>query len=1266
MRINNNLMAMNTHRQLGINTNNGAKSIEKLSSGYRINRAGDDAAGLAISEKMRAQIRGLNKASRNSQDGISLIQTAEGALNETQSILQRMRELAVQSANDTNVDTDRSAIQNEIKQLTEEIDRIADTTEFNTKKLLNGELDKIEAKAGMSKANDALKDTTVITDEQTAGAATGKDYGKNGGTAANASAANVKGTVKLNDLSAVKQGVNNELTLNVNGQEKNIVLNAESHSATSGISHSAGPKLDGGADTKLSITLDGHAQEITLTGTDYTGDASWRTNLASDITTKLNAKFGGSDFTTTISDEGQITITHANKEFSVGAAASASAYDELFNAAGSGVNSSDDIKGAENIKAALNAAFAKDNIEASASLDENKQLVITTSKNGSEGTVEVKGGGFASSFIEMKSENTTTIGAAPTAGDKFKIQLEGSDGTMKTVELTAVAEDSVNDKNTATEFEAGTNANTATAHLKSALEKAIAADASLKDRYEVSVNNNNLTIKATNSGDGHKIDTASVTQAAGGGSLTITSAGEASDAQSAEKTVGKDAGDVDIHGDKAANVVGSKTLTDKDLASTNIVVGSGNNELTYKLDGSPEQSIVLGDKTYNGTAKAKASKTVKIDDLANSETFKVQLQTKGGYAVEIALTGADTPSLATHVNTSGDNIADTKDLAKVLQEQIDANANLKGQYKVSVANGNEVTIEATEATDKLNVGRVYGTSDLTVSQERAGSKGANVESLVDDIQAKMDEKVYSTQSQTIDTNSNNDADKFIAKLEGADGNAVTITLTSDAGNTAISGATANTAAVAGTFDRTIGGGVTDSPTTNAFEIAKGLNAAIEGNDQLKGRYEAVNENGKITIKALNKGDGSSITTSFESNGTFEVNGGTTNATIGTSDVQETRSGKVSIENNKLVIRSDESGANSSASVTGANLADTLFGTSDTRTNNARSAANTELKFTVDGNEKTIQLEKQTYQDLDELIKVNAAKFDAAGVTATNRGGQLELTSKTKGQESEVTTFVDSDAAKQLGLVKADGSALESGFTKGTDGNLKLDFKLDGGDTVYTAELQKGTYTDKNVLASAVESAMNKALSDANAQGKVKVSAGDDGKLVFESETKGVKSSVDIVKNADADASYELGATSVEKTAGVDEANSSLNFQIGANSKQTVEIKVGDMRADALGVKDIDISSHDKAQSAIDTIDKALKTVSDERSKLGAYQNRLEYTIKNLDTSAENLQASESRIRDVDMAKEMMNFTKNNILKQAAQAMLAQANQAPQGVLQLLR
>ncbi len=140
MRINTNISAMNAHRQLSINNDSGAKSMEKLSSGLRINRAGDDAAGLSISEKMRGQIRGLNQASRNAQDGISLIQTAEGALNETHAITQRIRELVVQAGNlGTQADDDLSAIQDEINDLVDEIDAISERTEFNTKKLLDGE-----------------------------------------------------------------------------------------------------------------------------------------------------------------------------------------------------------------------------------------------------------------------------------------------------------------------------------------------------------------------------------------------------------------------------------------------------------------------------------------------------------------------------------------------------------------------------------------------------------------------------------------------------------------------------------------------------------------------------------------------------------------------------------------------------------------------------------------------------------------------------------------------------------------------------------------------------------------------------------------------------------------------------------------------------------------------------------------------------------------------------------------------------------------------
>ncbi len=139
MRINHNITAMNAYRNSVQTNERVSKTMEKLSSGQRINRAGDDAAGLAISEKMRGQVRGLKMATKNAQDGISMIQTAEGALNESHAIIQRMRELAVQSSNDTNTGEDREKLQLEVSQLVEELDRIANTTEFNTRVLMNGE-----------------------------------------------------------------------------------------------------------------------------------------------------------------------------------------------------------------------------------------------------------------------------------------------------------------------------------------------------------------------------------------------------------------------------------------------------------------------------------------------------------------------------------------------------------------------------------------------------------------------------------------------------------------------------------------------------------------------------------------------------------------------------------------------------------------------------------------------------------------------------------------------------------------------------------------------------------------------------------------------------------------------------------------------------------------------------------------------------------------------------------------------------------------------
>lgn len=243
MIINHNIAALNTHRQLSANTANTNKNIEKLSSGLRINRAGDDAAGLAISEKMRGQIRGLDQASRNAQDGISLIQTAEGALNETHSILQRQREIANQSANGTNTDSDRQALQDEMNQLTSEINRIGNTTEFNTQKLLKGDGTENLAKLGVD--IDAVSVNTAGT---------------------NATSQEVKMTVALDATVAA----NDTATITLNGQNLTLTF------ANAGGTAKAG-------DT----TLSAGAATIDLGAADNTDDAAAVGKATADALQKL-------------------------------------------------------------------------------------------------------------------------------------------------------------------------------------------------------------------------------------------------------------------------------------------------------------------------------------------------------------------------------------------------------------------------------------------------------------------------------------------------------------------------------------------------------------------------------------------------------------------------------------------------------------------------------------------------------------------------------------------------------------------------------------------------------------------------------------------------------------------------------------------------------------------------------------------------------------------------------------------------------------------
>ncbi|MDD3765751.1 MAG: flagellin [Eubacteriales bacterium] len=246
MRIINNLQAMNATRQLNVNTNQAAKSMEKLSSGYRINRAGDDAAGLAITEKMRAQIRGLNQASKNSQEGISLIQTAEAALNETHSVLQRMRELAVQAATGTLQDEDRGQIDKEFKELMAEVNDIAEQTQFNKMNLLDGTFGTKIASDSQLKA----EESGPITAINLSGAKSGTVY-------------------------TLTNGASGELTLSAGGVSQTITGLGDTYSGT--------------------VNFDILGISLTLEGADLDADSGLGGGIKTDSNAQVNIQTGANE-----------------------------------------------------------------------------------------------------------------------------------------------------------------------------------------------------------------------------------------------------------------------------------------------------------------------------------------------------------------------------------------------------------------------------------------------------------------------------------------------------------------------------------------------------------------------------------------------------------------------------------------------------------------------------------------------------------------------------------------------------------------------------------------------------------------------------------------------------------------------------------------------------------------------------------------------------------------------------------------------------------
>ncbi len=1018
MRINNNLMAMNTHRQLGINAGNGAKSIEKLSSGYRINRAGDDAAGLAISEKMRAQIRGLDQASRNSQDAISLVQTAEGALNESQAILQRMRELAVQSANDTNVDSDRSEIQKEINQLTSEINRIGNTTEFNTQKLLDG---------GAAKAGSIRYTENAVGDPSSGGAPTGAVTGVNEATVSIAA-----GTGTLANFSKT---------------------------SSSSVAASAGEI--GSPLTEVTASVSGGTGAIT-------GDDAVEWNAGVDGAVIANASVSG------VVNGG----AGGNAEFVVD-----------FGAENADITDGDGIEiGGTMYTAGTAAEVAAGDADFAVGADNNATIDnLATVLDGAAGIVDEDGNNIT---VTGNGDGTVTFTADIADKD---IVLNGNtlaDDTFAAADVAALietdAEAAVYTFEVTDNFTDGDSLDIGGQTLTAGVDFVVGGDIATTVTNITAAINANGAISADYTANNDSPDWAGDTN-----SITIR-----------KNDAGVDAASATYIGGVSVNQTGDAAGVYKFEVANNFDVGE-----QFEIDGQTFTAVKAGDGN-SGTQFE-----VGADFNATAGNLKLALEANAAIDAEFTVAvgagvDADTITL-TEKSPSGDTMANVVGTV----DDIDVAAT-KGQYTVEIT-------ENFSTGDKINIGAesfVAGT-DFVI--------GATIDDTMTSLVAAIDAGGY-------------DATK---------------------GNTAF---------------------VTGNKLTIEEDVASGTDLAV----------------GDITIdKAV------------EQAGVYEFQ-------VSNNFVDGDR---IAIDGVGLTAGED---------------------------------------FTVGADVDATAANIKTAIDADATL---SAKYTVA---VTNN--QLTLTEKA-GQADGVTLANPTTSRNAIaGEVEFTMVELSEGASVTVDGE-ELTFAAGGTVAESAAELK--TLIDGNATLSAK---YDVAVADT----KVTLTQ----KVGQESATAPTLS-------------YETAAGS----------GFNATMQIGANTGQSMNITMGDMRADALDVSSadgaaqfvevdgkqyevawtsaktvnsgtenietefaLDVSSSDNATTAVEVINNAINSVSGERSKLGAFQNRLEHTIKNLDTSAENLQASESRIRDVDMAKEMMTFTKNNILQQAAQSMLAQANQAPQGVLQLLR
>jgi flagellin-like hook-associated protein FlgL len=1220
MRIYHNIPALYAYNALTGTNAALQKSIRTLSTGLRINSAADDAAGLAISEKMRAQINGLNMAVRNAQDGISMLQTAEGALSEDHSILQRMRELAVQAANDTLTQQDRQYIQLEVDQLKEELSRIATSTQFNKKRLLDGSSAALWSSSDLS-TKAYVRGSLRQVDQF------GQKAAFEGNYRITANAEPGQAEVQKTDIFVIKhknvimnKSVNTQLGVDdvrvdtvpagdysVTLAEKNFELKQDDNLSPDQRYLSQRLKLDVIAAGGVSDGYDwatvavtnrddaNHRLTLTVGGEALIGLTPPKVDLVFDTETGAIVSGQGTLAENGIYFDGSIGTNFDLNKVTVGS----------YNPTGTPATTDLLPEGT-----AINVSFTGTATSPAVSFGDNAAPVVASSGNSALYTEMAAGSIAHSATLADIARITTWLGenpgyeklyigveaktaAATSATADYTVSLiaEKGDGTRTTLAYKNVA--------TGTALTSGSfgllNDGGVLSGAFTATNLGItlgAGPVAVGDKAEFKLDgvDLNATVQVKNNDDGGSADLAIAMAAAGFDFSEITAGGheisfrvtERTNSATTHVTLG-----IVIDGVHSGNLVldgaaGTALLTPLPSAATSMISGSPPSYQITFVDGTSSIFTLPLDSTTLPTFTAQLAGN--LGAIGNVVTYRASndatLVGKYGTQEKIEVRGAN------------------------------ANANASILFEVSDVNDatNAVTFKTTanllyaDGTTTTRVATIILTGDTDLNLNSIADDAANVLGLDIDLNLRASELFSSNPGKKL-SDLFSSGDKLVYNLAQSSvdpQNKKTVKIKGKQNHSWDAAWTSNHL----TYQ--------DNPLYYNIDVSKVKGTEIHYRNFYLNEDNGTVYNGDVVL---------ALAADFDEKVKVGTNGDVL-ASFRASYIGQVAQGDVELRDLNKFWNSQG-----------------VFMLTDPQT-----------IIISQGDGKNASITLYSTDTLETLRKkINDAIANSLGQA------KYAINASTR-----FVTFVDEGKEKENTSESVPGTMIIRSMVAGNSG--KLSFSGDE-DLINALSL--------NVVQQAKENSFNVSVYDAHTSTIVASNVRIAGNLMVGVIHPNVDVEFDAMANISVEWSDTARAFTLKSESQAYETilhlvDNSTVFQVGANEGEDVAVDIGNMSSDALGVTRVIVTDRESAARAITILDNAINKVSTQRAKIGAYQNALEHSVTNLTTTATNLTDAESRIRDADMSKEMLDFTRLQILSQSGTAMLAQANQLPQSVLSLIR